>query len=242
MGIQQDANRLAVASAGHAAEWQNALTPAEYTGAPPALDAGIAIDALKTLFFVFLREVANVRTAYITIVFDASPTTYDVDIDGNVSNTAPDTDRATTITNMAADILAAAGGVVTTEALDNGSGSIDTVKIVGILEPDYTLVLGITGTPATATLTATIDPAVGNLRVWTLPGGLTGSRPAIWALASGGDLAITTFRGFADRFDTASVGRVYGELYDLLGPGGAETGTGLTYTAQVSYGPTKVPS
>lgn len=245
MGTYQQANELAVAAAGHNAEWTAKTASADYTGAPSSASSGVGIDALKTLLWVELRDTVHARTGYITLTYDAAITTYDVTIDGNLVSTAPNTDTPTTLVDLAADITAdtpaGAGDVVTATAVDtDGDSVIDAVKIVGKAEADYTLVLGITGGPGAGTLTATIDAASANLRVFGKAGGQASNRPDGWTLLEGGTYASLTYRGFNERFDTASYSRIYGELYTVAGPGAPETGTSLTYTASVTYGPTDV--
>ena len=168
------------------------------------------------------------------------PATYTVTVDGNAvsydasaASPAP-ADAADVLEDLAAAINAdgTVGALVNAEALDeDGDGTVDTVRLRGLGEADYSIAVSATGGAA---LTCEADPASCSARVWLSARG-TGALPPGWRVPNGGELGEITRRGFDERLGTGGCSRAYVEIHSITGV--SSDGAGVTYVPRVFVGP-----
>lgn len=221
-------NLLSILLTGRQPQWL-AQADAAYPNGIPPVAAGIGVNlsnSPKTLVDIQVREVTHARTARITITFDGA-STYTVNGNTNAVATVGNTDVATTIADMAADITAdtpaGLGDVVTATAVESVvGGGVDTLLLVGKANADWVLTdASVAG--GAGTITATLDRTSALFQVYGLPKGPGG--PAVYQLLN--NSAFTApLEGWLDRFDTASVERLYVELVSFVVPADAVGASG----------------
>lgn len=236
MGHVELANEIAVLSGGRRASWS---TQAAFTDAPATDNAGLALSgALKTIAVVDLRDQVHRRSCKFTVATVDDTQTYRVVIDGNnVDYVAIGGDLLQDILEGIRDAINAdvvVNLIVLASVTDDDADSVDdTVLIRGLAEDHYTVDHSVTAGPApNGNLAAVADPDTATVRIYLAAGGLpTAAQPPGWRGANGGVFTAVTFRGFAERFDTASWSRLYVEVDDMGGTGDA---------SKVGYAPGRV--
>lgn len=219
MGLFQTLNRLGVLAVGRRPEW---ASQSIIEGAPSSSGAGVALSgAVKTMVSIALRDQAHLHTAWVTIgEDDIAGTTYRVTVDGNNVDTTGDTDQATTLAAMAADINAdVAAGAVVTAAVEDGE-----LVLRGKGEDVYTVAVSIEA--GNGEMSETADATTAAARVWLLSGG-TGDMPGVWVLANEGVLEGLDRRGLVERLSVAGCARCYVEVFDADGKVSVAVGPGV---------------
>lgn len=224
----ETANEIAVLLGGRVAKWT------EQAGfGPPLQDsAGAAIlGALKTMVLVDLRDEPARRSAWVTIDTLDLTATYNITLDGNLAAYDANAGGATNLQDVLEGIrdeinntpaVAAIGTASVIDADDDGND--DTVLIRGVGAAHYTVVESATGT---AVMAVRADPDAADLTLYMAAGGQASTAPAGWRFVNGGAFPGITFKGFSERFDTASFARLAVEVDSMSG-----SGDGVTITYQ----------
>ena len=233
MGKFEKANLLAILAGGRRPQWEE---QASYSGAPNSVSDGNSMeDAILSMLSVEMREEAHRRTARVTVSTLDLAANYTVTINGTAhTENGPFADRAEIINDLVAAINAGAqAGVVTASAVDEDSGiaGVDTVKIVGDVEADFTITMSATGT---GVLAVVADPTTAGMRLWAKFRSAGSSvAPAAWTMIYDQDFTLD-IRGFNESFRVAGLDRLYAELYSVDGAG---DGASVTYAPTVTHGP-----
>lgn len=257
MGLFDKANEIAVLAGGRRAEWLaqaiTALAQGAGSGVPNGAGAGVACKgASKTLVILDLRADQTTRkTAYTVTGAPDFGAVYAINIDG----TRVDFDASGGATTLAeiiqglADAINADGTLgplvlaVATDTTDDSA--VDTVIVTGKTSAHYTVNFspGLTGGPNTGVLACVAEPDNADLRMWATAGGLSGSgQPAstTWRLMHAAEFMGIDALGFVERFDTASLDRLFGEVDAVSGTGDVAKTTYLP--GRLVIGPSTLPT
>lgn len=254
MGLFDRANQIAVLSGGQEADWQDqpgvvAVALNGGNGVPTGVSDGVALGgALKALVIFDPRLDNAARRVNLAVATIDITETYRVVIDGNVVDYDALADAAANLQDILEGLRDEVNNDVTVGALvtasvtdDDGDGIDDTVLLVGKTPAHYTLDHSPhAGGAILGDLASVAEPDVADLTVWAQAGGKTRpAKPGGWRPIPGGFFPGIGEDGFAERFDTASVARLYVQ-YESLG------GTGddvlITYKpSTVVVAPTKLP-
>lgn len=243
-GLEQ-ANVDAILSAGRMPRW---VEQDSYSGAPTSAADGVSFIAYEpsggsivAAYLIALREVVHARTSRVTITNAVAGQTYTVTVGGNAVAVVAATSTAAGIIAQLVAALAgvpAAAALVTFTAVDaDGDGTVDTLRVRGRAEADYTIGISATGA---ATIACDADPSGANVRMYFYPRrpytdeNVSGTvdEPEVWAINPDGD-ELLDHRGCARRAFPASWSRGYIELHAYSHPGGDAAGAGgtLSYSA-----------
>lgn len=249
MGLYELANQIAVLLGGRRAAWlsQPPGAPGERLGLdyPATLNHGVALQgALRTTVVVDLREFAGKRQAWAVpdVIDDTS--TYRVRIDGTWVPYVPSPGDG--LPEILAGLVNAINTdatvkliVVASEADLDGDSVNDAVLIQGLTFAHYTFNVGTVGGTGTMTGQAEADNA--DVIVWAQAGGQSVTdKPSDWRMVHDGEFLGVDQRGFVERFDTASLDRLYVQVDGISGTG---DGVSITYdVARLVIGPSTLPS
>lgn len=255
MGLTEDATEIAVLSGAERADWKNqknAVVPVLSgggNGVPGAIDDGVALlGSLKTLVLLDLRDNLAFRTSKVTVVTADDTQTYRVIVNGNnVDYVAIGGDLLQEILEGMRDAINADGTVnliVIASVADLDDDSVDdTLVLKGLAFAHYSVDVSATGAPPpSGDLLAVLEPDLADLRVLIAAEGLaSAARPPNWRMINDGEFLALDERGFVERFDTASFGRLYAETDSLSGTSDG-TGGNITYApARVVVAPSRLP-
>lgn len=242
------ATQLTVLAAGRRPSWLRqyvspALASAYVDVAPQDAAWGKSVvGSLKTLVAISPREVAAYRTAIVQIDTYDGGGTYTTTVAGHAVPTAANTDKATTLQDIAADINADTGtgagdyvtATVETVTFSESPLVQDTVVVLrGKAEADWSFVVAASGGAAAATGIA--DPATVSARIWGLPRDDAGNNGPGWDEVNNGDLGVIDYRGYSERYDTPGYDRLFVEPYAVSAVSG--DGASTKYRFKVRYGP-----
>jgi hypothetical protein len=221
MGQYETANILAILSGGRNPQWEE---QEDYDGAPAAAGDGVYLeDAVHALVDVKMREEVHRRTARVTVSTLDLAANYTVTINGTACTaTGAFADRAEVINDLVSAINGSGiASAVTASATDEDSGisGVDTVKIVGDTEADFTIDISATGT---GVLACTADPTTAEMQVYVTYG--SSNAPTGWRAPLDCQWTLDK-RGFCERFDTAGLDRMYVSLTSIDGAGDGATVT-----------------
>ena len=241
------ANLADILSAGRFPRWRRQLDASgdnDYTNTPKTAAAGVSFiadqpgGAVAASYLIGIREQIHARTCRIEIGTPVAGQTYVVTVGGNAVSVVAATSTADgIIAQLVAQVLLvpAAAALVTFEGLDvDDDGTVDTLRVRGKAEADYTIGVSATGA---GTIECDADASGGNVRVYLYPRrpytdeGKAGTvtEPALWVTNPDGD-ELLDFRGSARRAFPGSWSRGYIELHNLTHPGGDAAGAGGTLT------------
>ena len=222
------ANDLTILRGGRNPRWTRQTA---YTGAPTAANDGVWLrDAVIT-------EVPGARTGYVTITNVVDGVAYRVIINGNT--VAIVSGAGSTAASIIAQLVLALPGVPAAAALvsftavdTSGDGVVDSLRVRGLAEADYTIAVTAGGL---GTIACVAEFTSAWMRVYFTPTGTVDSddEPYSWAHPDIATYAVD-YRGFIDTFETGSNDRGYVEIYNTTNPA---DGAGVTYEARVHIGP-----
>lgn len=240
------ANLLAILSVGRFPRWRRQVDTGgddDYSGLPKTQAAGVSFTtdqpnggSVVALYLVALREVIHARTCRISITTSLAGVTYTVTVGGNVVSVVAATSTAAgIIAQFVAAITPAVAALVTFTAVDaDGDGTVDTLRVRGLAEADFTI--GISA-GAGGAIACDADASGANVRVYFSPRrpytdeGITGTvtEPAFWTKNPDGD-ELVDYRGTNRRAFPAGFSRGYIELLNITHPGGDLAGANATLT------------
>jgi hypothetical protein len=231
MGQFEIANELAILAGGRNPQW---VEQEDYDGAPTSAGDGVHLeDSLKTLVDVRLREDVHRRTARVTVTTLDLTANYTVTINGTAcAATGPFADRAEVINDLVTAINGSGiASAVTASAADEDSGvsGVDTVKIVGDTETDFSIDISATGT---GVLACEADAVSAEMQIYVTYGGT--NAPDGWRAPLECQWTLDVL-GFGERFDTPGIDRMYVGLSSI--DGHANDGASVTYAPTVHIGP-----
>jgi hypothetical protein len=242
MGLWDTVNLLGMLLVGREPEW---VEQAATTGAPTSANDGVPLQDSPVAFLsVAMREEVIHRIARVTVSVLDLTDTYTVTIDGNnvdfdaLAGGAVDLEDVIEGIRDAINADPVVSLIVVAEGVDaDGDTFLDTVKITGLAEPDYTIDISTAGGGA---LACAADATDADLRVWGWPGGARRDQattaPNGWKQIAGETFASLDYRGCYLRLERPVAGftRLYVELFNVAGAGDGPT---VTYdpTAHVGY-------
>lgn len=215
-------------------EWVDQdATSAAYTGAPSSASSGVYLqESPRCLIYVALRESVAQRTARVTVTFDAA-STYVVTVNGVASAGATGASLAALLADLVTKSTALAG----VTAIADPDDPLDTVRLTGDAEADFSIDVSVAG--GAGTIACTADASSCEVRAFFTPGGIvkdgsTGNENG-WVVPPNSSWTLT-YRGLMERADCAGFGRGYLEIHTIAGH--ASDGASVTLTVQrVMIGP-----
>lgn len=221
---------------------------AETRGAPQLASSGADLQgAIKALVRVRLRANVHRRECTFTVTtFDAAAN-YTITISGTGETVTTPSDVDDLLTTMRDDLNAngTIAGIVTATALDaNGEDVVSSgqpatsLKLVGVLETDYSIDFSETGT---GELACTADAVSATAKVFATEGGLNadGTSPDTdWTAIKDGTSISVANTGYFARIDTGGLARLYVGLYSIAGH--ASDNAAVTYAPVVRVAPSSL--
>ena len=254
-------NEVSLLLAGRRPEWLS-QPDANYPNGAPDASSGVGLkDSPRTQVMVDLREEARHMIVRISIRELDLTDTYTVTTNGNAvafdAAAAAAATRADVIQGIADAMNASAptNTIVDVEVEDRGdTGAPNTVKIIGILTPDY--VLAVPATAGAAEMDVATDATTASIQIWyalkppiaagiTIPN-TTAPIPTMegkfssgdWRKPNGAVYAGLDITGFVEKFDTAGHDRLYVEVTALTDSGGVVAAPNTkTIIPRVTIGP-----